>query len=461
MSSNAELIDEIIDKILSGNRDTTAANLREVLIDMIGSYQNLDEKGAPNGYVPLNSNAKIDASLLAIASPKLYQFLRDDGSFASPDAVFQSSAGSAVLAERYNFFEFFGTTSTWTFVAKKNNRIYWVINRGSGNLVVNTSGGGSDFQPLTGGSAVNTLTVAAGTCVVFVDDGDRFIVIPQGGGGSTYTGTAGETTVLGTVIGLDTPLATSKTVAKITGTTSGSGKSVVIGTSNVGEISDDPNVTIGASFLNIMKSVNGNSGLNISNANAGSAANAFVNLENNSGQGGQFFKSSTTQSVYKIFGPNSFGIYTDSGNLGFLNDSAIGKIIFAAGASSTAQVTLLANGNLTYINQYSVSGIPSISAGAAAGTSPTISIVGTNKCGKITLTQGSGAAPPGTICTVTFSGSFTAPNGSVVVLGKEAAIAGITLSTTSNTTGFTIEAGLVALLTPGVTYVIPYVTESN
>lgn len=65
---------------------------------------------------------------------------------------------------------FTGTTATWIWATVANNtwRRIFIKNRGTGNLTINSNAGGNDFY-LT--SAVNTLTVAAGTAIILVNDG--------------------------------------------------------------------------------------------------------------------------------------------------------------------------------------------------------------------------------------------------------------------------------------------------
>jgi hypothetical protein len=53
---------------------------------------------------------------------------------------------------------------------------------------------------------------------------------------------------------------------------------------------------------------------------------------------------------------------------------------------------------------------PSISAGTGAGTSPTVSIAGTNLAGEITITTGTSPSASATVATITFAGSAAFPN---------------------------------------------------
>lgn len=70
---------------------------------------------------------------------------------------------------------FTGTTATWTWAPVANNlwkRIF-IKNRGTGNLTINSNAGGNDFY-LT--APVNTLTVAAGTAIILINDGTYWSV---------------------------------------------------------------------------------------------------------------------------------------------------------------------------------------------------------------------------------------------------------------------------------------------
>jgi parallel beta-helix repeat protein len=72
--------------------------------------------------------------------------------------------------------------------------------------------------------------------------------------------------------------------------------------------------------------------------------------------------------------------------------------------------TLVVTGNIT-VNGHIVTGgnTPTIAAGAAACTSPTVSVSGNDTSGTISVTTGSGCATAGALATVTFNAAFTAP----------------------------------------------------
>lgn len=109
------------------------------------------------------------------------------------------------------------------------------------------------------------------------------------------------------------------------------------------------------------------------------------------------------------------------------------------------------------------SGTPSIAAGTGAGTSPTVSIEGTNIAGVVTVTTGT--LPTGAsniIATITYNGLTYGTNSYVVISENSDAPATSLLTGVSmvgskgNTTGFTITSGTTAL-TAATTYKWNYI----
>jgi hypothetical protein len=98
--------------------------------------------------------------------------------------------------------------------------------------------------------------------------------------------------------------------------------------------------------------------------------------------------------------------------------------------------------------------VPTIAAGTGAGTSPTVSIVGTNNGGVITVTTGTLPSTSATVVTVTYTGAFA--TGSQIILyptnSATALLSGVSMVyTTGTTTTFTITSGTTAL-TASTTY---------
>jgi len=89
---------------------------------------------------------------------------------------------------------------------------------------------------------------------------------------------------------------------------------------------------------------------------------------------------------------------------------------------------------------------PTIAAGAAAGTSPTIAIAGGSYAGKITLTTGSSPTTTGVLCTVTLPVTF--PTGTIVTITAADADSGAHVArwfVASTTSTFTLNASGTAL----------------
>lgn len=83
---------------------------------------------------------------------------------------------------------------------------------------------------------------------------------------------------------------------------------------------------------------------------------------------------------------------------------------------------------------------PSISAGAAAGTSPTVSVTGTDLGGEIVVTTGTGSVGSGTLVTITLNVAF-ANDCYPVLQAADADARGVAVNITHSSTGFTIVAG--------------------
>jgi len=83
---------------------------------------------------------------------------------------------------------------------------------------------------------------------------------------------------------------------------------------------------------------------------------------------------------------------------------------------------------------------PSISAGAAAGTSPTVSVTGTDLGGEIVVTTGTGSVGSGTLATITLNVAF-ANDCYPVLQAADADARGVAVHITHSSTGFAIVAG--------------------
>jgi len=85
---------------------------------------------------------------------------------------------------------------------------------------------------------------------------------------------------------------------------------------------------------------------NTSSASGSTQCGFYV--ENNLGHLGQLYKTGGSYTTYKTISANDLGFYNGltAGNISILNDFATGNIIFSAGGSSTAHMTLHNTGNL-------------------------------------------------------------------------------------------------------------------
>jgi hypothetical protein len=99
--------------------------------------------------------------------------------------------------------------------------------------------------------------------------------------------------------------------------------------------------------MTLSKNQNSQTYLNISNTATGTTANASLVFTNNSGVGfAQIFLYNTLSTPYKAIGSGDLGIYrTGSQDITFQHDSS-GKMKWAMGGASTAQMTLTAAGRL-------------------------------------------------------------------------------------------------------------------
>lgn len=135
-----------------------------------------------------------------------------------------------------------------------------------------------------------------------------------------------------------------------------------------------------------------------------------------------------------------------------------------SGVTGNTGVTGPTGSGLSSTGIVGTSSTPSISAGSGAGTSPTISIQGTNIGGIINVTPGVTAAAAATLVTVTYSG-LTYGNDSYVVLypnnAATALLSGVTMvSASGTTTTFVVTTGTSAL-TPATAYSWNYIIVGN
>jgi hypothetical protein len=102
------------------------------------------------------------------------------------------------------------------------------------------------------------------------------------------------------------------------------------------------------SILEVSSGSNAQTGIRVRNSTAGTSAGVEFGAYTNSGNGG-FGKYSTANTPYKNISAASTYVYNgSSGDIALLNDVAAGNISFAAGASSTAHLTIASTGAATF-----------------------------------------------------------------------------------------------------------------
>lgn len=153
--TNNELIDEVTALIKSGNSDTTAANVRAILTEMVNSFQNIDEKNVAEGYAGVNGEGFIDKSLI--------------------DRVLLTMS-DITLDPKYSAFVYRGATGNWVSMPVIGNKIYKIVNRGSGSITLSYPGGDAKIWDLSDGTAKSSVTILDQTAAEIIDDG-AFLVI--------------------------------------------------------------------------------------------------------------------------------------------------------------------------------------------------------------------------------------------------------------------------------------------
>lgn len=104
-----------------------------------------------------------------------------------------------------------------------------------------------------------------------------------------------------------------------------------------------------ADNLTVSKNQNAGTTITVSNTTSGTSAGVYIGLTSDATSGSSSFgKYSTTNNATKIISATDAYIYNGAtaGDIAILNDFATGKIKFAAGGASTAQMTLTSAGRL-------------------------------------------------------------------------------------------------------------------
>ena len=137
----------------------------------------------------------------------------------------------------------------------------------------------------------------------------------------------------------------------------------------------------------------------------------------------------------------------------------------ASGAVSAGSLSI-ASGNFSVDSHghlITAGSTPSFVAGAGAGTSPTISIVGNDVCGQINVTPGSGSTGSSTVATITFAAARAAAPRVVLVFPQNYAAYGALAAnkvycnqSSLLTTGWILTNDGSTALTPGTNYIWGY-----
>jgi hypothetical protein len=239
----------------------------------------------------------------------------------------QAIVSSSQQIQNYNLFAV--TSSANTFYGNQT------IN---GDLNANI-GGFSNYISLGGTSGLNTY----GT--INVPTGERMIL-------NSYHGLELKTSG---GIGSGTPISILKIdaggKAEITGSVDITG--ALIGTSGAFN-----------SSLSLTKNSNGGSAISITNTNAGSSALAEYTLNTNSSGFASLGKNSSARDGAGIIDPSDTFLYSEGGgNISIFNNFSSGQIRFAAGASTSAHVTIASTGDTTFSNSVTASNFKIASAG--------------------------------------------------------------------------------------------------
>lgn len=195
-----------------------------------------------------------------------------------------------------------------------------------------------------------------------------------------------------------------------------------------GNVTGNPSASIGIMF--------NESGSFTDNTNSGSVNIGVLGL--NKFSTGTWNASNTVSYVQPV------------ANVIILGAPTAGSGVTFAGGSYALYVTGQSYFNSTVTTGHLIGYInPTIAAGSGAGTSPTVSIVGTDQEGAITVTTGTTPSSGATVVTVTYGGGAF-PNNTFPVLTPAnaitAALNGIGMVfTTGSTTNFTITSGTTAL----------------
>lgn len=310
-----------------------------------------------------------------------------------------------------------------------------ILAPGTSGYVLSSNGAGADPSYIAAGvgnvtgaasSTAHRLVSFADTTGKALEDASTITI-----SGGTLTGSS----ALGLTAG--------GTNQNITLTPSGSG-SVQIPVSGSGSIYQ-------ASFTNATNAAGNTAGFKLANTGAGWEIRFRTNPSN-----GWFEIADNTDSIQHRWQAKDY-LLSSTGKIGWSSESNFATA--GVGARDTnlyrssagvlkTDTAFVAGTTITGTHLIGGSAAPTIAAGTGAGTSPTISILGTDLGFKITLTTGTSPTASGTVATVTFNSAyasapyfaFSPANANAAALSGTSSVFG-----GSSTTTFTLTAGSAAL----------------
>jgi hypothetical protein len=132
----------------------------------------------------------------------------------------------------------------------------------------------------------------------------------------------------------------------------------VTGATNLTGALSGTNATF-SDFLLLSKNANSGTIIDASNTTAGNSSQVTFRATSDTTSGyATFGKFSSSTSAYKIIGSSNAFLYTDKGDIAILNDNASGAIKIAAGASSTAHLTISSTGAATFSSSITSTAAP-------------------------------------------------------------------------------------------------------
>lgn len=205
--------------------------------------------------------------------------------------------------------------------------------------------------------------------------------------------------------------------------------------------------------------ISGNAALTANAGERGAWLSINRGLTNTDASGGAVSLIGTAYIGDNTFAAASATTYTDAGTLVINAPPAAGTNVtitnpwslYVASGNSKFNGNISGNTNtLSTFTHFIGNNTASIAAGAGAGGSPTVSIIGSDQDGTITITTGTAPTTSATIATITYGLAFA--NHSFVTLtptnASTALLSGTSMIfTTGTTTNFTVTSGTVGLTT--------------